>query len=49
MKTIGILGADVADIYLANAVSYLERNYEEDFKQFSAVPVIPMRQKKRWR
>lgn len=29
MKTIGIMCADVADIYLANAVSYLERGLRE--------------------
>ena len=30
MKTIGILCADVADIYLANAVSYLERELRKE-------------------
>ena len=29
MKTIGIMCADVADIYLANAVSFLERGLSE--------------------
>ena len=30
MKTIGILCADVADIYLANAVSFLEKNLRQN-------------------
>ena len=30
MKTIGILCADVADIYLANAVSFLERELRQN-------------------
>lgn len=47
MKTIGILCADVAVFIWQMQYRIWNGNYEKrDFKQFSTVPVIPMRQKK---
>lgn len=50
MKTIGILCADVADIYLANAVSYLERELrKEGFQTVLNCTGYSYEAKKRWR